>query len=321
MRRSDLPGATPPRRRLAVTPGSLRPGFRRSGRSFPLVAPTWPATVDKPAPATTLGTRYQTAWARRYPARLARVLVTELVARPAVAALARPSVEGLDRIDHLQGPAIFAANHSSHLDTILLLSVLPERFRHRTVVAAGADYFFDSRAKAAFFALTIAAVPIERRRVSRDSVARTAALLGDGWSLVIYPEGGRSPDGWAQPHTAGAAWLAERSGVPVVPIFVGGTRDILPRGSARLRPGPTEVSFGRPLTAAGDVRGLAARIETAIAVLGDEAGTDWWSARRRAAQGSTPAPTGPEAAGWRRAWALRGGAERPPAGGGEWAAG
>jgi 1-acyl-sn-glycerol-3-phosphate acyltransferase len=234
------------------------------------------------------------------------VVVTELITRPTLAALARPHVAGLDRIAHLDGPVVFAANHASHLDTPLLLSVLPERWRHHTVVAAGADYFFDTRLKAAAFAFTIAAIPIERQRVSRDSANRAASLLASGWSLLIYPEGGRSQDGWGQTHRAGAAWLAERTGRPVVPIHLEGTGKILPRGSSRLRPGTTHVSFGRPLAPEGDARALAERIESVVAALSDERTTDWWTATRRAATRTTPALTGPDAGAWRRTWALGG---------------
>ena len=161
------------------------------------------------------------------------MVVTETLTRPLVHAVASPTVEGLDRLAHLDEPVVFAANHASHVDTPLLLSVLPEPWRHRTVVAAGADYFFDRRWKAMFFAFTINAIPIERHRVNRQSADRAAALLGEGWSLLIFPEGGRTQDGWGQTHRAGAAWLAVRTGRAVVPVHVEGTRQILPRSGGR----------------------------------------------------------------------------------------
>jgi 1-acyl-sn-glycerol-3-phosphate acyltransferase len=153
-------------------------------------------------------------------------------------------------------------------------------------------------------------VPIERHRVDRMSANRLAALLEDGWSLVIFPEGGRSPDGWGQPHRAGAAWLAARTGRPVVPIHIEGTRRILPRGKGRLSPGRTQVTFGRPLRGGpSESRDLAARLERAVEALADEQATDWWTATRRAAQRASPSLTGPSAAApWRRTWAV--GADR-----------
>jgi hypothetical protein len=91
-----------------------------------------------------------------------------------------------------------------------------------------------------------------------------------------------------------------------VPIYLEGTNRILPKGQRRLRPQRTTIVFGDPLwpQEGEDSRRLAARLEEAGASLADEATTDWWQARRRAHEGSTPALTGPEAPSWRRAWAL-----------------
>jgi 1-acyl-sn-glycerol-3-phosphate acyltransferase len=274
--------------------------------AFPWVAPTWPGGVTLSPVEDHLGVHYDTEWARSYGARLARVVVTETVTRPLVHAVAAPKVEGLDRLAHLDEPVVFAANHASHLDTPLLLSVLPEPWRHRTVVAAGADYFFDRRWKARFFAFTINAIPIERHRVNRQSADRATALLKQGWSLLIFPEGGRTQDGWGQPHRAGAAWLAIRADRPIVPVHVEGTRQILPRRGNRIRRGSTRVTFGAPMRADAneDPRHLSQRVERAVSFLADEQATDWWTATRRAAAGRTPTLVGPDAVAWRRDWAL-----------------
>ncbi len=276
----------------------------RSPLPFPLGAPNWPASVPRPKKRSELGVNYETEWARRYSVRLARVAWTEFVTRPLMMAVTQPTVEGLDRFETTDGPVIFAANHASHLDTPLVVSVLPEPWRHRTVTLAAADYFFDSRMKAAYFAFSLNAVPIERFKASRDSLKRAEALLADGWNLLVFPEGGRSPDGWGQAHTGGAAWLAARSGRPLVPVHIKGTGRLLPRGAKRVYTGQTEVTFGAPIPPDLPARRLVGRLEDAIAALADEATTDWWSARRRAAKGATPPLTGPEAASWRRAWAL-----------------
>lgn len=273
---------------------------------FPIGAPTWPTGVPRPPVVRDTGVNYDTSWARSYPARLARALWLDGVTRPIVHGLAAPDVGGLDRLEALPSPAIFAANHSSHIDTPLVLTSLPERFRHRTAVAAGADYFFDKRWKGGLWALTINAIPIERTKVSPQSTKLAVKLIRDGWSLVIFPEGGRSPDGWGQSHRAGAAYLAVRTGVPVVPVHLRGTRRILKKGGKGVRPAQTEVTFGRPLRAGEgeSAQDLAARIERAIAVLADERGVGYWESRRRAAGGQTPSLTGPDATSWRRAWAL-----------------
>lgn len=275
-------------------------------RGFPFTAPTWPRQVPRPSAERRTGVDYNTAWARKYPARLARALILDGVTRPLIHALAAPQVEGLDRIETVVAPVIFAVNHNSHIDTPLVMTSLPERFRHRTAVAAGADYFFDRRSKAAVWALSINAIPIERVRVSPQSTRLAADLLRDKWSLIIFPEGGRSPDGWGQTHRAGAGYLSARTGIPVVPVHLEGTRRILKKGGKGIRPSSTRVTFGTPLRPAEgeDARALAARIEAAIAVLADEQAHGWWAARRRAATGATPVLTGPEGPTWRRSWTL-----------------
>ena len=176
--------------------------------------PTRPGGVVTPVPKRTLGVDYDTAWARRYPVRLARAMVLDDFL-PARAALAlSPRVIGLEHLDPVQGPMILAANHASHLDTALLLSVLPSWLRHRTIVAAAADYFFDRHWKAAVWSFGLGAIPMERTKVNRRSADLAARLIEDGWSLIIFPEGGRTDDGWGREFKGGASYLAKRCGVP-----------------------------------------------------------------------------------------------------------
>jgi 1-acyl-sn-glycerol-3-phosphate acyltransferase len=288
----------------------------RLRRPFPYGRPPWPQTVPQPHVDRNIAAEFDTEWARTPAARLARAVILDNVIRPAVKLLANPQVGGLDRLERLDGPVIFAANHGSHLDTPLLLAGLPERFRHKTVVAAAADYFFDRPLKARFNALTIAAFPVDRTTVSRRSLELAGELLADGWNLIIYPEGGRTPDGWAQEFRGGAAFLARRSGVAIVPVHLEGTRRILRKGEGvrGLRPSTTHVTFGRSISPEGlDTKQLSAVVERAVAVLADEQASDWWTARRRAAAGTTPPLRGPEVGAWRRVWEL-GESRRRPAG-------
>lgn len=281
------------------------PQLSRLRAGFPWRAPSWPTGLARPL-ARSLGVDYDTAWARSYGVRLVRALLLENVTRPVLRVLADPTVAGLDRLDGLRTPAVFAANHSSHLDAPLILSALPPRLRHRTVVSAAADYFFDRPWKAALSAGLIGAVPTERQRVNRRSMDVASELLDGGWNLVFFPEGGRSPDGWARQFGASAAYLAQRAGAPVVPVHVEGSGGVLGKRRPGLRRGETTVTFGRPLWAEEGVsaRRLGERIEASVEALADEARTDWWAARLRAGTGTTPAITGPGGPSWRRAWAL-----------------
>jgi 1-acyl-sn-glycerol-3-phosphate acyltransferase len=282
---------------------------------FPYRAPTVPRGVEVPAEPPKLGPDYDTDWARTPAARVARGLIAEGPLRAAVRTLADPDISGLDRLDDLRRaadgedpppPLIFAPNHHSHLDTALMVRAIPAPWRHRLMTAAAADYFFDKHWKAVMSALALNAIPIDRAATGRKSADAIRALLDDGWSLVIYPEGGRSPDGWGQEFKGGAAYLSARTGAPIVPVFIDGTGSIFGKGMKRPKPGRTRVVFGAPLRP-GDgesTRRFNARIEAAVTALADEATTDWWSARRRAAEGANPALGGPQYVGWRRQWDL-----------------
>jgi 1-acyl-sn-glycerol-3-phosphate acyltransferase len=201
-------------------------------------------------------------------------------------------------------------------------------FRHRTVVAGASDYFFDRTWKSVLWSFAVAAIPIERHRINRRSGDTAAQLLEDGWNLVIFPEGGRSPDGWTQSFTGGAAYLARRTGRPVVPIYLHGTRHVLPktaepgtrgpggsgtesRRGGGLRRSPISVLFGPPLTPdeGENTPRFSDRIEASVATLAREVHSDWWDARRSISPvepvpGAATIHRGPDAPAWRRAWAL-----------------
>jgi len=284
--------------------------------AFPFRAPTVPRGVEVPEEPPSLGADYDTDWARSPAARVARGVIAEGPMRAVVRGLADPEVFGVDRLDDLRRqadegdgpppPLIFAPNHHSHVDTALMFRAVPFTWRKRLVVAAAADYFFDKRWKATISALSLNAIPIDREATGRRSADMIRELIDDGWSLVIYPEGGRSPDGWGQDFKAGAAYLSSRTGAPVVPVFLDGTGSIYGKGMKRPKPGRTRVVFGAPLhpIEGESTRRFNARIQAAVTMLADETTTDWWTARRRAADGTSPALGGPDYTGWRRQWDL-----------------
>ncbi len=279
---------------------------------FPYRRPTVPRGVEVPEEPSKLGADYDTDWARRPAANAARTVIHRGPLQLMVKALADPEVLGTDRLSDLarlddDAPAlIFAPNHYSHLDTLLMSVAVPEPWRSKLMVAAAADYFFDARWKGAASALALNALPIDREVTGRKSADLIRRLIGEGYSLVIYPEGGRSPDGWGQEFKGGAAYLAIRTGAPVVPVFIDGTGSIFGKGMKRPKPGTSRVVFGHPMRPEDgeSTRRFSARIEAVVAALADESLTDFWTARRRAAQGTSPRLTGPEYTGWRRQWAL-----------------
>ncbi|TDO50009.1 1-acyl-sn-glycerol-3-phosphate acyltransferase [Kribbella sp. VKM Ac-2527] len=247
---------------------------------------------------------FPTKWART-PAAIA---VREVLQKGALNSVLRfevnPQVSGLDSLLKLDGPALIVANHSSHLDTPLVLCTLPDAMRRKTAVAAAADYFFDTWWRATASAIVFNTFPIERRGGKLSS--QPGDLLADGWNVVVFPEGTRSPDGWMERFRMGAAYLAVEHGVPVVPVGIKGSFAAMPRGRGWPVPGrPTvAVRYGDPLRPAEgeSARDFAPRISAAVSALLDEESTTWWEARRRVAAGTSPSQSGPDAARWRRVW-------------------
>ncbi len=212
------------------------------------------------------------------------------------------------------------ANHTSHMDTPLILCSLPDDWRRRTAVAAAADYFFDTWWRATGSAVAFNTFPIERRGGTLSSTP--GDLLGSGWNVVVFPEGTRSPDGWTRPFRLGAAYLAAQYGVPVVPIGIRGSYAAMPRGRGWPVPGrpPVTVRFGEPIRQRPDegVRELGARVERAVAQLVDEDASTWWEAtatrrgrrdaeHRRTGRRPVASGLGPDPVAERRAAAPRSG--------------
>ncbi len=248
---------------------------------------------------------FPTGWSRRAPAKAVREVAQRGVLAPLFKSQVRPHVEGLDVLTRVKPPVLFVANHASHLDTPLILLSLPDEWRRRTAVAAAADYFFDTWWRAVGSALVFNTFPIERRG---GSLATTPGdVLDERWNLVVYPEGTRSTDGWLGRFRLGAAHLAVEKGVTIVPVAHGGTFAAMPRGQGWPSAGRRTVTvrFGEPVVPAPgeSARELAVRIRAAVATLLDEDASTWWQAQRRAADGTTPEPSGPaEQPQWRRVW-------------------
>ncbi len=276
-----------------------------------------PAAVPATAPRREVEPAREVAtdWARTPLARAVRAFAQSAGLGPLVRAEVRLQVVGVERLAALgDEAAVLVLNHTSHLDTAALLTALPAAVRARTVVAAAADYFFTSWWKATGTALVFGTVPIARRGGAPTTTP--ARLLAEGWHVVVYPEGTRSPDGWTTRFRPGAAALAIGAGAPLLPVAVRGAYAAMPRGRSWPAPGrPTvRVVFGDPLRAlpGEDALALSARAQAEVARLLDEDETDWWSSLRRAADGGQPSLDGPPTASWRRTWEASRPVQAPP---------
>jgi 1-acyl-sn-glycerol-3-phosphate acyltransferase len=248
---------------------------------------------------------FPTDWARTPLGRAARTAILLGIMRPIVWNETAPEVHGLEHLEGLKGPVMFISNHTSHLDATLILTTLPQRWRDRTATAAAKDYFFDVWWRSGFTALVYGGFPIERGGGER-ATRKAKQLIREGWNLIVFPEGTRSPDGWMQRFRHGTARLAIEMRMPVVPIAIVGAYQAMPRGRPWPKPGrpPIRVRYGEPLyPAEGEShQELSLRMQQAIAELFDEDRTSWWEARRRAARGETPKLSGPAGPTWLRMW-------------------
>ena len=181
--------------------------------------------------------------------------------------------EGLEHLEHLDGPFIIASNHSSHADTHVLLRVLPHGMGSRTAVAAAYDYFGTTTKpsmKRSWIQLASAAgwhaFGFDRNEQSIRSLRTASRLIRNGWNLLLYPEGTRSRTGRMASFKPGIAVIARLSRCPVVPACVVGGCDLLPQGKLLPRGAEARVRFGVPMVPHPDQRpeDFAAQVEQAV---------------------------------------------------------
>ncbi len=203
-------------------------------------------------------------WARSWAARGIREAFLRGFLSPTMDFYVRRRATGRDKLSRIRGPVILVANHRSHMDTPIILAALPRRMRRRTVVAAAADKFYRNRIVGAAVSLLFNTVPMDRRGGGLDerAVGHLDRLLDRGWNLLVYPEGTRTRISGATRVRKGAAVLAARHRMPIVPIRVTGTRDAMPpghfwpsRNHERLvsKRYPVSISFGEPIIPSEDV--------------------------------------------------------------------
>ncbi|WP_260637949.1 lysophospholipid acyltransferase family protein [Streptomyces angustmyceticus] len=146
-----------------------------------------------------------------------------------------------------RGGCVVVANHSSHADTPALLAAL--HAAHAPQVAAAADYWYRSGLRRLVSSVLAAAFPVRRHGSGYTDLQDIAGpLLRAGHVVVVFPEGTRS-DGGVRRFHRGAVELAASNSVPVVPVALSGTSELLPKGG-RLRPQAVQVRVGRPLAVA-----------------------------------------------------------------------
>lgn len=179
---------------------------------------------------------------------------------------AAPQVEGLDKIDTTK-PAVYVVNHLSALDIPVLYAYLPFQFR----ILAKKELF-----RYPFMGWHLQRsgqipVVLENPRASVRSLNLAVAALQQGKSLVIFPEGGRSPDGQLHAFMGGAFYAALKAQVDVVPIALVGTFEMLKMNTWHIKLGPLQLVVGKPISTVGmstrDMEKLKQQAEDVIAGL------------------------------------------------------
>lgn len=178
------------------------------------------------------------------------------------------------------GPAIITANHNSHLDALVLTSLLPMRLRRRTRPVAAADYFLKNRALGWFATEIVGILPIARKRENpaHDPLAGCDAALARGDILIFFPEGSRGDPEHMRAYKRGIGILAQRHpDVPVYPILTHGFGKALPKNEALLVPFNLDVFIGEPLYGHDDHADFAATLRERTLALGSELPlSDWY---------------------------------------------
>ena len=220
------------------------------------------------------------AWNRGRLARAVRRVNLAVWLLPLARVFAWIHVEGLEHLQAVKGPVIFAANHQSHMDTPVILAALPATWRYRVAPAMAKDFFephfhperhttrqvLTIRPTYYLAALLFNAFPLPRREAgARDTLRYIGELVSAGLSILIFPEGKRTERGDIERFQPGVGMMAARLDVPVIPVRLEGLDRVLHRSWRMARPGRVSVKFGAPFTLKGeDYVALAKRVEDAV---------------------------------------------------------
>jgi 1-acyl-sn-glycerol-3-phosphate acyltransferase len=184
---------------------------------------------------------------------LRRILVALLV-RPVTHLLIGFDVIGRDKLP-LAGPALIAANHNSHVDTLILLCLFPPRLLRRIRPVAAADHFLKTPLSSWFTRKIVGIIPVRRGagRADGDVLAECKEALERSDILVIFPEGTRgSPEEMGSFKSGVARLAAAFPSVPVTPIYLQGAGRTLPKNARLFVPFNCTVVVGDPFTWPGD---------------------------------------------------------------------
>jgi long-chain acyl-CoA synthetase len=198
-------------------------------------------------------------WTRSLPLKLLRWVVFYAVTLPVTRVMCWVRACGVTTPQGLEGPVLFVSNHVASADAVLIMSALPGRYRRRLAIAMSGEMLAGYRNPSSSFGLLARLVertkyllvvalfnvfPLPQRSGFRRSFEYAGELVDEGYSVLLFPEGARTPDGRIHPFQVGVGVLASRLDIPVVPVRIDNLHDAKVRGQRVLRPGAVTVSFG-----------------------------------------------------------------------------
>jgi long-chain acyl-CoA synthetase len=213
---------------------------------------------DRPARS---GYRYP-RWALRWPITWIRTIIYNLLSLPATLIMAHPRIEGSENLDGVDGPLLIICNHVTYIDVGFVLIALPARLRHRLSVGMHGERlwgmwkpprdmnFIQRWWFQAGYYLVVAlfnVFPLPQESGVRESFAYAGECADRGYSVLVFPEGRRTPDGKLSPFRSGVGMLASRLNVPVVPMRIHGLHEMRLSGRKIAKPGELRVVVGKPL--------------------------------------------------------------------------
>jgi 1-acyl-sn-glycerol-3-phosphate acyltransferase len=209
-----------------------------------------------------------------------RFIFLALIARPLARFMTGADVIGAEHLPKT-GPAIIAANHNSHVDTLLLLTMFPVRLLPRLRPAAAADYFLRGPLIAWFSRSIVGIVPVERTKAGSgaDVLAPMREALARGDIVILFPEGARgdASDEMGELKSGVARLANDAPLAPVIPVWIEGAGRVLPKCAALPVPMNCTVLIGEPVAWTGERLGFMAALREALLALRAKAPPQHWS--------------------------------------------
>jgi long-chain acyl-CoA synthetase len=195
-------------------------------------------------------------WCNALPVRVLRMIWDAIFLYPLFRFFVTLEVRGAEHLRGLSGPVVFVANHLSYFDHPSLMFALPGKIRYRTATAAWEEFFFGDyhgveriwrRVSYQLGTLFLNLFPLPQKSGFKNSLRFMGKLTDAGINTLIFPEGSHSKDGKMQSFKLGLGVIVKELGIPVLPIKIDGTQNVLAPQALFPKRGKVTVTFGEPL--------------------------------------------------------------------------